>query len=166
MSTNNITEKKISAELPRAPESQVEKVAPREAAPNKPEGQKTETANRTPEVSKFGPTLRRKPTTIPQVRDEVTVKIEKIMEEGLGDAFSRLSPVAKQEFKIKGEETAKKIRALMKGTKVKAKKVFALILQWLKLLPGVNRFFLEQEAKIKTDRILNLKKTEEGIIKL
>jgi hypothetical protein len=39
-------------------------------------------------------------------------------------------------------------------------------LQWLKLLPGVNRFFLEQEAKIKTDRIIHLKKTQEGLIKL
>jgi hypothetical protein len=27
-------------------------------------------------------------------------------------------------------------------------------------LPGVNRFFLEQEAKIKTDRIIHLKDNE------
>jgi len=30
-------------------------------------------------------------------------------------------------------------------------------LDWLKILPGVNKFFLEQEAKIKTDKILALK---------
>jgi hypothetical protein len=34
------------------------------------------------------------------------------------------------------------------------KKILALIRDWLKLIPGVNRFFLEQEAKIKTDKIL------------
>ena len=42
------------------------------------------------------------------------------------------------------------------ATTGKAKKIFQLILEWLKLLPGINRFFLEQEAKIKTDRIIHL----------
>ncbi len=106
--------------------------------------------------------LRRKPRpTLPQVRDEVTVKIEKILEEGVGDAYSRLSPVAKQEFKLKGEEVARQIRDLVKGAHVKVKKVFQLILEWLKMLPGINRFFLEQEAKIKTDRILSILKKKE-----
>jgi len=30
-------------------------------------------------------------------------------------------------------------------------------MNWLKLIPGVNKFFLEQEAKIKTDEVLKLK---------
>ncbi|HLC70075.1 MAG TPA: hypothetical protein VJH75_03455 [Patescibacteria group bacterium] len=168
MTTPNIPEKNLplEKELPKAPETQTEKIIPRESAPSKPENEKIDTKTSTPEGSRFGSSLRRKPTTVPQAQDEITVKIEKIMEEGMGDAFSRMSPVAKQEFKIKGEETARKIRSLMKGTKVKAKKIFNLILQWLKLLPGVNRFFLEQEAKIKTDRIIHLKKTQEGLIKL
>ncbi len=106
--------------------------------------------------------LRRKPRpTIPQVRDDVTVKIEKILEEGVADAYSRLSPVAKQEFKLKGEEVARQIREMVKTTHVKVKKVFQLVLEWLKMLPGINRFFLEQEAKIKTDRILSLLKKKE-----
>jgi hypothetical protein len=37
---------------------------------------------------------------------------------------------------------------------VSTKKIFVLIRAWLKIIPGVNRFFLEQEAKIKTDKIL------------
>lgn len=94
---------------------------------------------------------------VPNVRDEMAVRIEKIMENGIGDAYSRLSPVAKQEFKLKGEQTAVQIRELLKSTHVKVKKIFQLILEWLKLLPGINHFFLEQEAKIKTDRILALK---------
>lgn len=96
-------------------------------------------------------------TFVPLPRDEMAVKVEKIMEEGLRDSFSRLSPVAQQEFKLKGEQTAGKIRELLKSAHVQAKKIFRLILEWLKMLPGINRFFLEQEAKIKTDRIIALK---------
>lgn len=105
-------------------------------------------------VPKF---LRRSAPILPAGKDPLAVKIEKIMEDGLGDAYNRLSPIAKQEFKIKGEITAEKIRDLMRATHVKAKKVLRLILEWLKLLPGVNKFFLEQEAKIKADRIVALK---------
>jgi hypothetical protein len=101
--------------------------------------------------------LRKAHVQLPPIRDEVSVKIEKVMEEGVGDAYARLSPVAKQEFKIKGEETANNIREMVKSGHAKAKKVFQLILEWLKLLPGVNKFFLEQEAKIKTDRIMSMK---------
>ena len=106
------------------------------------------------------PSFKRKPTAIPQYRDEITVKIEKILEEGLNEPFQRLSPIAQQEFKLKGEQTAFKIRELMRGAHVKIKKIFRLIIEWLRMLPGVNIFFLEQEAKIKADKILALKERE------
>lgn len=99
------------------------------------------------------------PATLTQV-DPVTAQIEKIMEEGIGEAYQELTPVQKQQFKIKGEETARNIKTLLQSTKVKIKKIFSLLLEWLKLLPGVNRFFLMQEAKIKTDKILGLKHTQ------
>ena len=101
---------------------------------------------------------KRKPIVIPQVRDAITVRIEKIMEDGLADAYRELTPIQQQEFKIKGEETAFKIRDLLKSAHLQVKKIFRLILEWLKMLPGINRFFLEQEAKIKTDKIIALKK--------
>ncbi len=91
-------------------------------------------------------------------KDPVMIKIEKIMEDGLNDSFQRLSPVAKQEFKLKGEQTASKIRDLLKSSHIKVKKILRLILDWLRMLPGINHFFLEQEAKIKTDKIIALKK--------
>lgn len=103
----------------------------------------------------------KKPTTIPQVRDELTLQVEKILEEELGDAFAQLTLIQQQEFKIKGEQTAFEIRQLLRKTHVNIKKVFELILEWLKLLPGVNRFFLEQEAKIKADKIMALKRSQE-----
>ena len=98
-----------------------------------------------------------KPTQIPQVRDELTIQEEKIMEEGLKDAFGAMTPIQKQEFKIKGEETALQIRQLLKSTRVKIKNIFKLLFEWLRLLPGINKFFLEQEAKIKSERIMSLK---------
>ena len=93
---------------------------------------------------------------IPVVQDETVLKIEKILESGLGDQFAQLSPIAKQEFKIKGEETATKIKELMSSTHIKVKKILWLIIEWLKILPGINKFFLEQEAKIKTDQLIEL----------
>ncbi|MFA7653736.1 MAG: hypothetical protein WCX97_01695 [Candidatus Magasanikbacteria bacterium] len=103
------------------------------------------------------PIFRKSAPPLPKVRDEITVKIEKIMSEDLLDVYQNLSPIARQEFKIKGEETASKIQELLQSTHVKVKKIFQLIVEWLKLLPGINRFFLEQEAKIKVDKILMLK---------
>ena len=94
---------------------------------------------------------------IPQVRDEITLKVEKIMEAGLQDAYREMSPVQKQEFKIKGEKTAIEIRDLLRAGKIKIKKIINLLISWLRLLPGVNKFFLEQEAKIKADKIISLK---------
>lgn len=95
--------------------------------------------------------------TIPQIRDELTVEIEHVMEAGLKEAFNELSPVQQQEFKIKGEKTALQIRQLLQSTKIKVKSIIKLLIEWLKLLPGVNRFFLEQEAKIKADKIMAIK---------
>lgn len=101
---------------------------------------------------------KKKNTQIPTIKDEMTLKIEKLMEDGLEDAYKELTPIQQQEFKIKGEETAWKISHILKRTKVKIKEIFKLLLEWLKLLPGVNKFFLEQEAKIKADKIISLKK--------
>jgi hypothetical protein len=33
-----------------------------------------------------------------------------------------------------------------------------IIRNWLKLIPRVNKYFLEQESKIKTDRIITLQR--------
>src|SRR3989339_722450 len=100
---------------------------------------------------------KKKQITIPQIKDDVTVRIEHVMQEGLEDAYRELTPIQQQEFKIKGEETAWQIRQLMKSTHVKIKEIFKLLLEWLRMLPGINRFFLEQEAKIKADKIFSLK---------
>ncbi len=92
--------------------------------------------------------------------DPLTQRVQSILEEDLTDMYLSLSPADQQVFKQKGEETLSKIRVLLNQTKVNAKKIFQLIREWLKVIPGVNRFFLEQEAKIKTDKILFTKEHE------
>ena len=134
-------------------EKTVEKKETEQTVEQKP--QSTESGTK---IKKRPPLIKKKPVVVPTARDELSIKIENILEEGLGESYSRLSPIAKQEFKIKGEQTAIKIRDLLKSTHIKVKKVLKLILEWLRVLPGVNRFFLEQEAKIKADRIIALKK--------
>lgn len=104
------------------------------------------------------------PKPIPQLRDDLTLQIEKIMEENLGDVFGALTPVQKQQFKIKGEETANKIRHIIQTTSAKLGKIINLIFDWLKILPGVNHFFLEQEAKIKAEKIIALSHQDKNIL--
>jgi len=84
-------------------------------------------------------------------------QIEHIMAKDLEKIYLNLSPAKQKEFKIKGEQTAGEINKLLNKVKVKAKEIVRLIIKWLSLIPGVNKFFLEQEAKIKADEILRLK---------
>ena len=102
--------------------------------------------------------VRRAPVrVVAPAKDPTLQKIEDIMGEDLTDAFLKLSPEKQQQFKEKGEETAGLIKQIIEGAKVNTKKIFDLIRKWMKMIPGINRFFLEQEAKIKTDKILSLK---------
>ncbi|RLC38405.1 hypothetical protein DRH27_02345 [Candidatus Falkowbacteria bacterium] len=84
-------------------------------------------------------------------------EIEKTLEAGLEDFYINMPEEKRREFKRMGEETAGKINKLLEQSRVKAKKIVKLIKKWLLLIPGINKFFLEQEVKIKTDRILKLK---------
>ncbi len=84
-------------------------------------------------------------------------EIEKALESGLEDIYLKMSPEKQKEFKAKGEETAKKINRLLHKAKVKIKDIIDLIKKWLAVIPGVNKFFIEKEAKIKTDEIVKIK---------
>src|SRR3989339_290175 len=58
----------------------------------------------------------------------------------------------------KGEKTARTINTMIETGKVHAKKIIELIRKWLSIVPGINKFFVEQQAKIKTDKIMQIKK--------
>ncbi|MBF8280612.1 MAG: hypothetical protein HW383_385 [Candidatus Magasanikbacteria bacterium] len=93
---------------------------------------------------------------IPHPKDEETLKIENILEEDLADLYKQMSPEKQKAFAERGETVTRRIKEmLMKGVR-HAKKILEMIIEWLKMIPGVNKFFLEQEAKIKADKIMKL----------
>lgn len=97
------------------------------------------------------------PQASPSYKDAKLIEIENVLEQDLAQIYFDLPPESKQIFKSEGELTARKINALLLETKVAAQKIVTLIVNWLALLPGVNKFFIEQEAKIKADKILAMK---------
>lgn len=131
-----IPEKKIEAERPPMPE--IEEVSSVEAKEK-------------PLVSTIVAPITAKPP-----KSETLVKIEKILEEDLEAFYFSMPPEQRKIFKEKGEETASKIEKMMEAGKTVARKILKLIREWLKCIPRVNKFFLEQEAKIKTDEIVGL----------
>lgn len=96
------------------------------------------------------------PTTFVSAEAQQLADIERILEEDLSDLYFRLPEDKKAEFRKQGEETAREINVLLSAAKIKVAKIVSLIRDWLKLIPGINRLFLEQEAKIKADRLLKL----------
>lgn len=84
-------------------------------------------------------------------------QIDDILADGLNEVFLKMSPVQQKEFKKKGEETVTRINKLLDRARLQVNKIISLIRKWLQLIPGVNTFFLEQEAKLKADKIIILK---------
>lgn len=96
-------------------------------------------------------------TALPAKKDDLTLQIEKVLEEDIEEIYFNLPQDKQKEFKEKGEETASAIRKLFESIKIQTKEIIKLITDWLKIVPGINKFFIEQEAKIKADKILNIK---------
>ncbi|RMD51274.1 hypothetical protein D6827_02550 [Candidatus Parcubacteria bacterium] len=96
-----------------------------------------------------------------EVKDPVLKDIEDLLAEDLSDIYLSLPQEKKAAFREKGEETAAKIKNMIEAGKAKYKKILSLIRDWLKMIPGVNKFFLEQEAKIKTDKIIQYAQEQE-----
>ncbi|MCR4256370.1 MAG: hypothetical protein NUW08_01550 [Candidatus Uhrbacteria bacterium] len=92
----------------------------------------------------------------PVEKDQVTQEVEKILEDGLGEYIPDMPDEAREKFIKKGGEVAGEVSGMVRSMNVKVKRVLDLIKAWLLTIPGVNRYFIEQEAKIKTDRIVDL----------
>jgi len=84
-------------------------------------------------------------------------RVEKVLESGLEDTYIEMQPRVRKKFKKVGEKTAKKLNKLLNKTKVKIKKIIILIKKWLSIIPGTNKYFLEQEAKIKADELIKMR---------
>ncbi|MCK9361609.1 hypothetical protein M0Q28_05325 [Patescibacteria group bacterium] len=89
-------------------------------------------------------------------KDEITVEVEKILEYGLGDYIPDMPEEARQRFLKKGGEVAAQLSTMVHTLNVQVTLVVTLIKEWLLTIPGVNRYYIEQESKIKTDQIVEL----------
>lgn len=98
------------------------------------------------------------PPAPPVVKTPAQQQIENILAEDLDKIYADLPAAIQLEFKVKGEQTASKITLLLQKTKIKISEIIKLIKEWLKTIPGINQFFLEQEAKIKADKIVDLRR--------
>lgn len=94
----------------------------------------------------------------PSSSEIVLKQVEDILSDGMDKIFLTLDPSIQKAFKIKGEETSNKIAGLLSQTKIKVGEITKLILEWLRIIPRVNKHYLEQEAKIKTEKILKINK--------
>lgn len=150
-----------SPETPATPE-----VTSSEVAPSTPEQSAKETAfenykqvnDENPEESPYV-IKQAKPTKADiqqaSVKSPQLQEIEDLMTKDLAEMYQRMSPEDQQKFKAKGEEVAQEIDSLLQRAKLTAKRVLHLIRSWLKLVPGINKFFLEQEAKIKAEELIH-----------
>lgn len=93
---------------------------------------------------------------LPIAKDELQTEIEEVMSKDLTDVFLNLPEDKKESFRIAGEEASVMIKTMIESGKIQVKKILEIIRDWLRIIPGVNKFFLEQEAKIKTDAILKI----------
>lgn len=94
------------------------------------------------------------PTSQPKA--ELLLRVEDILSEDLEEIYQKMTPENQRKFRTKGEEVARTVWQMIETTKLQLKKILILLREWLKLIPGVNRYFLEQETKIKIDKIIEL----------
>ena len=135
------------------------------AQEQKPEKVPEQATEQTAEVAQTQPAVVLPDTTpapTPVVANTVPLeKIETILSEGMDNAFLSMDVATQAQFKVKGEETVQEIATLMQQAKVKARQVVELILGWLRIIPRVNKHYLEREAKIKADKIMALYKNKQ-----
>lgn len=102
-----------------------------------------------PSASPLGPVA-----TSSDPRAGVLKQVEGLLADGLQGLYMSLPDARRAAFKQTGELVANKITDMIMYGKARAKEIWKLIGEWLRAVPGVNRYFLEQEIKIKTDRIM------------
>lgn len=141
-------------EQPRVPEALPEQAPEHEWQPDWLEPTETQAEQPTAAPAPVRPTA---PKLIPS-QSLFVREIEQIMAADLDQSYRELDAPTQAKFKQVGETTANTIADLLAQTKVQTKKILELIVNWLRIIPGVNTFFLEQEAKIKTDKLLALRR--------
>ncbi len=133
----------VTPEVEKLPEAPKAKPRP-EVAPLK--------AEKVFEVPRSAP-VAQAPSVPVSAKDLLLSQVENILSEDMQSLYAALPTELKPKFKAKGEEVAMTIKTMLERAKVKTRKILKLIREWLKMIPGVNKFFLEQAAAIKTQKI-------------
>lgn len=138
----------------RAPEVQPDKV--REALEQ--HGSRFEQHPEVPVPVKEAPSAAPAPAMALPINDSAQQlqQVEHVLAEGLEEIFATLPPGEQQKFKVAGEQAAQEVYGLLGQVKVKVSSIVDVIRRWLSTIPGVNKFFVEQEAKIKAQKLVSL----------
>jgi len=91
------------------------------------------------------------------LKSENLKTIEKILSEDLENLYKNLPENRKVEFRQEGEMAARQIEKQLFGDNFAVAKIIKIIAIWLKMIPDVNKFFLDQTTKIKVDELLKMK---------
>ena len=150
--------KSESSPFERAPKPESGRETAPEAAPS---AERPQAEERISEAVAPAP-VSAEPLDAAKPNDPVVASIESILAEDLYEHFQAMPPALQAKFRQKGDETVSKLSQMVGKAVIKAKEVLKLIVGWLKLLPGVNKYFLEQESKIKADKILELHRRQHG----
>ena len=87
-------------------------------------------------------------------------EVENILSHDMDKTFLNMDVATQHQFKIKGEQTSRQIILLLQKGKIGIKKITALILEWLRIIPQVNKHYIEQTAKIKAENIISMYKNK------
>ncbi len=141
--------------LPETPETRVEQ-AP-EGIAETPRGQESLSIEQTLENEAHvpAPEVHEAPIAQPVVvKDEMLRGVETILSADLNEIYLNLPEAKRPDFKFKGEQVAYQVKQMLESGKAQAHKILDLILEWLRMIPGVNRFYLEKDAEIKTKLLM------------
>ena len=147
--TKKNPEQKGGFALPKTPDKKVETETTEAIVENLTQEVATETTTLDPAPAPTTTTTQTQETSTQQIqipKDELTKEIEKILEDDLEEVYFTMSPEQQTEFKLEGEKATSTIRQILKSGVVKIKKVLSIISNWLKMIPGVNKFFLEKKV--------------------
>jgi len=146
----------IAPDKIQAPEKVVEQVGQVEKGKQYEIPSEAESTSSTQVKTPIPATVAQTSKTTADQEEIVLHKVESILSEGMEKVYLSMDASSQAIFKAKGEETSQKISNLLTHTKVQIKQVISLIVDWLRLVPNINKYYIEQEAKIKADAIMDM----------
>lgn len=107
-----------------------------------------------PQLSRILQGRKKKAIPPPGAKSKLLADIEDVLADGLDAYYQSLTPGQRKAFKSEGERAASAIETLLIKAQVKVVEIVRVIKRWLSLIPGINQFFIEQESKIKADKMM------------